>query len=94
MSLARLLVGVKTAVRVKPVPLTAPNVPPVTSTSPVLPSQTKLPPESSENVKVMLAVSPALSVETLLPMLIVGAKVSKAMLGDVPALPGLPALSV
>ena len=94
MPLARLLVGVKTAVRVKPVPLTAPSVPPVTSTSPVLPSQTKLPPGSSENVNVILAVSPALSVETLLPMLMVGAKVSMAMLGDVPALPGLPALSV
>ena len=94
MPLARLLVGVKTAVCVKPVPLMAPKVPPVTSTSPVLPSQTKLAPGSSENVNVMLAVSPALSVETWLTMLTVGAKVSRAMLGDVPALPGLPALSV
>ena len=74
--LARLAVGVNTAVRVRPVPLMAPRVPPVTTTSPVVPSQAKLEPGSSENVKVILAVSPALSVGTLLEMLTVGAVVS------------------
>ena len=74
--LAMLEVGVKTAVRVKPVPLMAPSVPPVTSTSPVLPLQTKLPPGSSENVKLMLAVSPDLSVLALEAIARVGAVVS------------------
>ena len=66
MPLAKLAVGVKTAVRVRPVPLIAPNVPPVTATSPTEPFQAKLLPGSSENVNVMLAVSPALSADTLL----------------------------
>ena len=90
----RLAGGLKTAVRVSPVPLIAPKVPPVTTTSPVAPSQEKLEPGSSENVKVMLAVSPVFKVDTLLVRLTEGAKVSKLMLGAVPALPLLPAMSV
>ena len=92
--LAKLTVGVNTAVRVSPVPLMTPKVPPVTNKSPELPSHTKLLPGSSENVKVILAVSLALSVATLLAMLTVGARLSIAMLGVTPPLPKLPALSV
>ena len=92
--LARLAVGVNTAVRVSPVPLTAPNTPPVTTRSPELPSQAKLAPGSSENVKVMLAVSLALSADTSLAILTVGAMVSIEITGVTPALPKLPALSV
>ena len=92
--LAKFAVGVNTALRVNPVPLMAPSVPPVTATSPTEPFQTKLLPGSSEKVKVMLAVSPALSVATLLLITSVGANVSMLMLGVVPALPVLPALSV
>ena len=51
----------KTAVRLLPVPLTALKVPPDTSTSPVFPSQAKLALGSSENVNVMVAVSPTFS---------------------------------
>ena len=57
--LAKLASGVNTAVRVRPVPVSALNVPPVTATSPALPSHAKLLPVSSDNVNVMLAVSPA-----------------------------------
>ena len=57
--LTKLASGVNTAVRVRPVPVSALNVPPVTATSPVLPSHAKLLPVSSDNVNVMLAVSPA-----------------------------------
>ncbi len=92
--LAKLAVGVKTAVRVRPVPLMAPKVPPEATRSPELPSHAKLVLGSSENVKVMLAVCPALSTAKLLAMLTVGAKVSIEMLGVTPALPELPALSV
>ena len=92
--LAKLAMGVNTAVRVSPEPLMALNVPPFTVMSPTDPFQAKVLLGSSENVNVMLAVSPAFSVETLLPMLTVGAKVSMLMLGVVSALPGLPALSV
>ena len=91
--LAKLAVGVNTAVRVRPVPLMAPKLPPVTTKSPELPSQAKLVLGSSENVKVILAVSPALRVATLLAMLTVGATVSMTMLGETPALPEFPALS-
>ena len=91
--LAKLAVGVKTAVRVRPVPVISPSTPPVTLMSPAVPSHTKLMRGSSENLNVMLAVSPALSVVTLLVILTVGAKVSMLMLGVVPVLPGLPALS-
>ncbi len=91
--LAKFAVGVKTAVLVKPVPLMAPSVPPVTVMSPAEPFHSKLLDGSSENVKVILAVSPALSVVALLVILTVGAKVSMLMLGVVPSLPGLPAAS-
>ena len=56
-----LAVGVKVAVRVRPVPLMAERVPPETDTSPEEPFQAKELPGSSEKVKVMLAVSPAFS---------------------------------
>ena len=69
-------VGVKVAVRVKPVPLMFPKVPPLTSTSPALEAQTKLLPGSSLNVKVMAAVSPVVKVLTSEVMLTVGAVVS------------------
>ena len=91
--LAKLTVGVKTAVRVRPVPLMAPSVPPVTAMSPAEPSQANVLPGSSENVNVMLAVSPDLSVVTSLAILTVGGKVSTLITGLVPALPELPALS-
>jgi len=91
---ARLAVGVKVAVRVKPEPLMVPNVPPLTTTSPVLPFQVKVEPGSSLKVKVMVAVSAALSALTLLVMASVGASVSMLMLGVVPAPPVLPAASV
>ena len=92
--LARLLVGVNTAVRVSPVPLMALNAPPLTARSPVEPFQAKLVPGSSENVNVMLVVSPALSAATLLAILTIGAKVSIEIAGVTPALPKLPTLSV
>ena len=91
---AKLGVGVKVPVLVRPVPLMAPSVPPVTVMSPAEPFHINVLPGSSENVNVMLVVSPALSAVTLLAMLTVGAKVSMLMLGVVPALPRLPALSV
>ncbi len=91
--LAKLAVGVKTAVRVKPVPLMAPRVPPVTAMSPTEPFHAKLLPGSSVNVKVMLAVSPALSDDTLLATLTVGETVSKLKAELVPASPLFPAVS-
>ena len=91
--LAKLAVGVNTAVRVRPVPVMAPSVPPVTVMSPAEPFHAKLLPGSSENVKVMLAVSPALSAVTLLEMLTLGAKVSMLIAGVVPVAPLLPAAS-
>ena len=92
--LAKLAVGVKVAVRVNPLPLISPRVPPVTTTSPVLPFQAKLLPGSSLKVKVMVAISPALRVETSLVIVRVGARVSMLMLGVLPAPPVLPAASV
>ena len=91
--LAKFAVGVKTAVRVRPVPLMAPSVPPVTVMSPAEPFHATLLPGSSEKVNVMLAVSPALSDETLLATLTVGDKVSILKAGLVPAAPLLPAAS-
>ncbi len=67
-------VGVKVAVRVKPVPLIAPRLPPVVTMSALV----KLGPGSSLKVKVMLAVWPALTALTSLPIVSVGAKVSTA----------------
>ena len=58
-------VGVKIAERVKPVPSIALRVPPVTIKSPSVPSQIKLEPGSSVKVKVTVAVSLILKVETL-----------------------------
>ena len=92
--LAKFAEGVKTAVRVRPVPLIALKVPPVTVMSPAKPFHVKLLPGSSENVKVMLAVSPAFNVVTLLAILTVGAKVSMLMLCVLAELPRFPALSV
>ena len=91
--LGKLEVGVKTAVRVRPVPLMVLNVPPLTAMSPAKPFHEKLLPGSSENVNEILAVSPALSEDRLLAMLTLGDKVSMLMLGLVPPLPVLPALS-
>ena len=84
--LARPAVGVKVAVRVNPVPLIAPKLPLLTTTSP----NTKLLPGSSLKVKVIVAVSPTLTVLTLLVIASVGASVSILRLGVVPALPVLP----
>ena len=91
--LVRLAVGVNTAVRVRSVPLMTPNTPPVTTRSPELPSQAKLVPGSSENVKVMLAVSPAFSAFVLAVMATEGVSVSMLMLGVKPSEPLLPAVS-
>ena len=74
--LARLGVGVNTAVRVRPVPLMALKVPPVIDKSPALPSHAKLASGASENVKLMLAVSPDLRVATSDVMMTLGAVVS------------------
>ena len=59
-------VGVKVAVRVRPLPEMAERVPPETLTSPLLPSQTKLLPGSREKEKVMVALSPTLRLAVLL----------------------------
>ena len=74
--LAKLLVGVNVAERVRPEPLIAPRLPPVITTSPDVPSQAKLVPGSSENVKVMVAVSPAFKEDKLEVTATVGAVVS------------------
>ena len=91
--LAKFAVGVKTAERVRPVPLMAPSVPPFTVMSPTDPFQAKVLLGSSENVNVMLAVSPAISVVTLLAILTDGANVSMLIEGEVPAAPLLSAAS-
>ena len=91
--LAKLGVGVKTAVRVRPVPLMALRVPPETNRSSVVPFHVKLEPGSSVNVKVMAAVSPALSVDTSEVIVTVGANVSILITGVELAVPLLPAES-
>jgi hypothetical protein len=91
--LDKLAVGVKTAVRVSPVPLIAPKEPPEIVRSPTVPFQVKLVPGSSEKVKVMLAVSPTFRVATLAVIATVGASVSIVIEGEVPAEPVLPAAS-
>ena len=91
---ARLTVGVKVALRVRPVPLMAPSVPPVTTTSPAVPSQAKLAPGSSLNVKVMAALCPALTAATSLVIASVGASVSMVTVWFALALPVLPLASV
>ena len=88
--LARSSVGVKVAVRVSPLPPMAPSVPPVVTTS----ASVKLLPGSSLKLKVMVAVSPFLTVDLLLLMTSLGAKVSILMTGVRPATPLLPAASL
>ena len=89
----KLAVGVKTALRVRPVPLIALKVPPDTVKSPAVPSQAKLVPGSSEKVNVMVAVSPIFNVATVEVIATVGARVSIEMEGEAPAEPVFPALS-
>ena len=91
--LDKLAVGVKVAVRDNPVPLIALKVPPDTVKSPADPFQAKLVPGSSENVKVIAAVSPTFSAATLDVIATVGARVSIVIEGEVPASPVLPAAS-
>ena len=91
---ARLTVGVKVAVRVRPLPLMVPSVPPVTTTSPAVPSQAKLEPGSSLKVKVIGAVCPALSAAAVLLMASAGASVSMVTDWFVLALLVLPFASV
>ena len=69
-------VGVKVAVRVRPLPLMAPSVPPVVTMS----LAPKLAPGSSLKVKVMVAVWPALTALTSLLICRPGATVSTATL--------------
>ena len=91
--LAKLAIGVNVPVRVRPVPLIALKVPPEMVRSPVVPFQVKLVLGSSENVKVMFAVSPTFRVAISEVILTVGASVSIVMEGEVPAEPKLPAAS-
>jgi hypothetical protein len=92
--LERLAVGVKVAVLVSPVPLIAPSVPPEMVRSPVVPFQEKLVPGSSENVKVMFAVSLIFRVAISEVIVTVGESVSIVIVGEAPAEPVLPAVSV
>jgi hypothetical protein len=91
--LDKLADGVKTAVRVRPVPLIALKVPPEIVRSPIVPFQAKLVPGSSEKVNVMAAVSPTFSDVTLDVIATVGARVSIEIDGDKPADPVFPAAS-
>ena len=91
---ARSGVGVKVAVRVKPLPLRGPSDPPLSCTSPLVPFQLKLLPGSSLKVKVMSAVSPALSTPLSLLSVSAGARVSMAMMRCGLAALSLPAASV
>ena len=77
-----LLVGVKVAVRVRPVPLMALMVPPVKDKSPVVPSQLNEVPGSSENVNVNKLVRAVDNTLLLMLMLTVGANVSIMITGD------------
>ena len=89
----KLTVGVNVAVLVSPVPLIALKVPPVTTRSPTDPFQVKLVTGSSENVNVMVAVSPTLSADTLEVIVTLGETVSIVIEGEAPADPMLPAAS-
>ena len=91
--LDKLAVGVKVAVRDKPVPLMAPKAPPETVRSPAVPFQAKLVPGSSEKEKVMVAVSLTFSAATFEVIATVGASVSIVIEGDKPAEPVFPAPS-
>ena len=87
-------VGVKVAVRLKPVPLIAAKVPPLTARSPVLPFQAKLAPGSSLKRKVIHAVCPLPTSGLSLVMVTVGASVSTDKTSEAAAAPALPARSV
>lgn len=89
-----LAVGVKVALRVKPLPLIAPNVPPLTITLPVLPSHANVEPGSSLKANVMIAVWPTFKLDASLVIKSVGAVVSMVMLKLLDALLTLPAASV
>ncbi len=91
--LDKLADGVKTAVRVRPVPLIALKVPPEMFRSPVVPFQAKLVLGSSEKVKVIAAVSPTFRVAISEVIVTVGASVSIVIEGEAPAEPVLPAAS-
>ena len=91
--LDKLAVGVKTAVRVRPVPLIALKVPPEMVRSPVVPFQAKLVSGSSENAKEIVAVSPTFRAAKSEVIVTVGASVSIVIEGDAPAEPVLPAAS-
>ena len=82
-------VGVKVAVRVSPLPLIASSVPPVTAMS----ARMKLLPGSSLKLKVMPALTSALTAGALLVITNVGASVSILTPGVSPAAPALPAAS-
>ena len=82
--------GVNVAVRVRPVPLRGPRVPPETVTSP----KVNVAPGFSLKAKVMSAVSPILSVDTLLLIPNVGAVVSMVTGKPADAALTLPAVSV
>ena len=92
--LDKFAVGVKTAVRVRPVPLIALTVPPDTVKSPAVPFHSKLNPGSSEKLNVIVAVSPDFSVATFDVMETMGPSVLITMEGDEPPVPVLPAASV
>jgi hypothetical protein len=89
----KLAVGVNVPVLVRPIPLIALKVPPEIVRSPIVPFHPKLVPGSSENVNVMVAVSPTFSVATFEVIATVGASVSIVIEGEVPAEPVLPAAS-
>ena len=91
--LDKFAVGVKTAVRVRPVPLIAPKVPPEIVRSSAVPFHTKLVSGSSEKVNVIAAVSPTFRVGMSEVIVTVGASVSIVIDGEVPATPVLPAES-
>jgi hypothetical protein len=91
--LAKFCVGVKVPVLTKPLPLIALRVPPEIARSPVAPFQLKLDSGSSENVKVITAVSPDLRVDTSDVIVTLGANVSNVMEDELPAEPELPAES-
>ena len=91
--LDKFAVGVKTAVRVRPVPLIAPKAPPEIVKSPAVPSQAKLVPGSSEKVNVIAAVSPTFRVGKSEVIVTVVASVSIVIVGEEPAAPVLPAAS-
>jgi hypothetical protein len=91
--LDKLADGVKTAVRESPVPLIALRVPPEIVRSPTVPFQAKLVPGSSENVKVIAAVSPTFRAAISEVIVTVGASVSIVIEGEVLAEPVFPVAS-